>query len=267
MRAAWYTLDSMSSDIDTSTNGLIWIHYLSGVDRSKLNRKGMQQIAQFSRCVPCRLRAMHICDTDSETSGLYQDLILRITDAGSRVRLKYHSGTSLEFVMLSKRLKNWHSNICHDLGSHIEVVYQLQTFGIQGRILPLTKNGEILVDGHHKWLRRQKRREDDSSNAQRVLIPTNKDVLAGRGRGVQEHVGNLRFRHLVAELQEEYDALKDLFGAKGMVADKVIREILSGGGRFLKDDGIGWVPLKDSEAREKVSMTFRSRRKETNTNR
>jgi hypothetical protein len=155
-------------------------------------------------------------------------------------------------------------HLCCASGSHVEVVYQLQTFGVQGRILPLTKHGELTVEAHKKWLYRQKRREEDIENVQRVLIPTNKDVLSGRGRGVQEHVGNLRFRQLVAEKQQEYDAHKDLFGAKGRVVDKIIQEILSQGGRFLKDDGIGWVALKEAEAREKVAMTFRSRRKESN---
>mmetsp|Transcript_23453 Transcript_23453/g.57664 ORF Transcript_23453/g.57664 Transcript_23453/m.57664 type:complete len:126 (-) Transcript_23453:35-412(-) len=121
-------------------------------------------------------------------------------------------------------------------------------------------------EGHQKWLSRQQRLETDAGNIPRVLIPTNKDVLKGRGRGVQNHVGNLRFRHMVAERQNEYDA-NDMFGAKGIVANKVMEAIESEGGRFLKDDGIGWVRLEDTDAREKISMTFRSQRKDSNASR
>lgn len=133
-------------------------------------------------------------------------------------------------------------------------------------MLPLDKNGMPTIDGHQKWLGRQKRLEDETTDVQRVLIPTNKDVLKGRGRGVQDHIGNVRFRHMVAEHQAEYDT-NDIFGAKGIVANKVMDSIVSLGGRFLKDDGMGWITLDDSDAKEKVSMTFRSQRKDSITSR
>lgn len=121
-------------------------------------------------------------------------------------------------------------------------------------------------EAHLKWLSRQQRLENEEGHIPRVLIPSNKDVLKGRGRGVQNHIGNLRFRHLVAERQKEYDA-NDMFGAKGIVASNVMEAIESEGGRFLKDDGVGWVQLNDTDAREKISMTFRSQRKDTNPSR
>lgn len=101
---------------------------------------------------------------------------------------------------------------------------------------------------------------------ERVLIPTNKDVLKGRGRGVQDHIGNIRFRCMVAEHQNEYDA-NDMFGAKAIVSSKVMETIEAEGGRFLKDDGMGWIRLNETDAREKVSMTFRSQRKDSNSSR
>jgi hypothetical protein len=111
VRAVWYTIYSTSSDIETSINGLIGIHYLSGVDRSKVDRKGMQQLAQFPRCLPYRFRAVHICDTDSESSGLYQALIIKVIDAITRVRLKYHSGMPLKISkMKSVQEKAEHSH-------------------------------------------------------------------------------------------------------------------------------------------------------------
>eukprot|EP00980_Cylindrotheca_fusiformis_P014026 scaffold3670_cov124-Cylindrotheca_fusiformis.AAC.2 len=239
IRASWYTGYSSLRDVETTTNGTVLIHYLKGVDESKMDIAALQSLGKFALCLPCRVRAMHICNADTQGT-LYNVLAFKLVDTSSRVRIKNISG------------------------SHREIVYHLQTFGIQERVLPLTKHGEILLDVHQKWLNRQRRWEEATDKAFRILTPTNKDVLSGRGRGVQEHVGNLRFRHLIDELRQEYDAHKDLFGAKGMVANKVINEIISQGGRFLKDDGIGWVRLKDSDAREKVSMTFRSRRKEFN---
>ena len=96
----------------------------------------------------------------------------------------------------------------------------------------------------------------------RYIIPSNKDVLSGRGRFVQYHIGNVHFRHLIAERESEYENCEDQLGAKGLVADKVIVEIQSSGGRFLKDDGVGWVLLGESAVHDKVTMAFRSLRKE-----
>mmetsp|Transcript_23452 Transcript_23452/g.57661 ORF Transcript_23452/g.57661 Transcript_23452/m.57661 type:complete len:437 (-) Transcript_23452:35-1345(-) len=242
LRAAWYTIMSASADIETSMNGLVVIHYLTKLEWSKLDRRGIWQIAKFQQCLPYKFRAAHICDTNTHGGSFYHAIFIKTLDAISRVRILYHSG------------------------SHLEVVYKLQTFGIQERILPLDKNGMPTREGHQKWLSRQQRLETDAGNIPRVLIPTNKDVLKGRGRGVQNHVGNLRFRHMVAERQNEYDA-NDMFGAKGIVANKVMEAIESEGGRFLKDDGIGWVRLEDTDAREKISMTFRSQRKDSNASR
>lgn len=150
-------------------------------------------------------------------------------------------------------------------GSHIEVKYALLTYGIPSRSLPFSKHGEPTIDSHTKWLQRQKVAEEKlgaEERIDRIMIPSNKDVLSGRGRFVQYHMGNVHFRHLIAERESEYENCEDQLGAKGLVADKVITQIQSSGGRFLKDDGVGWVLLSKSAAHDKVTMAFRSLRKE-----
>ena len=151
----------------------------------------------------------------------------------------------------------------------MEIKYQLQTYGIPERVLPFSKNGEPTIDSHMKWIQRLKEAEEEETHKEkitdkekiRVMIPSNKDVLSGRGRFVQDFVGNVHFRHLIASSVPEYENCEDIFRAKGQVADKVIDDIHSSGGRFLKDDGIGWVLLDEKAVHDKVTMTFRSRRK------
>lgn len=99
------------------------------------------------------------------------------------------------------------------------------------------------------------------------------DVLLGRGYLAVKHEGNVRFRQLVKEFQEQYAAATEVTG-KHDVACEVVRKIKERNGRFLRrrvlaadgqreDIGDGsdqqdsWVNVDDSIAIEKAKQTFR----------
>mmetsp|Transcript_23453 Transcript_23453/g.57663 ORF Transcript_23453/g.57663 Transcript_23453/m.57663 type:complete len:311 (-) Transcript_23453:490-1422(-) len=92
LRAAWYTIMSASADIETSMNGLVVIHYLTKLEWSKLDRRGIWQIAKFQQCLPYKFRAAHICDTNTHGGSFYHAIFIKTLDAISRVRILYHSG-------------------------------------------------------------------------------------------------------------------------------------------------------------------------------
>lgn len=60
------------------------------------------------------------------------------------------------------------------------------------------------------------------------------DVLMGRGVARNEHTGNVRYREIVAYYKEEYLATTRR-AQKNKIARKVIKEVESTGGRFLRD--------------------------------
>ena len=98
---------SASADIETNTNGLVVIHYLTKLDWSKLDRIGIWQIAKFQQCLPYKFRAAHICDTNTQGGGFYQAIFIKTLDAISRVRILYHPGergSSTEAVCTLNRL-------------------------------------------------------------------------------------------------------------------------------------------------------------------
>jgi hypothetical protein len=146
-------------------------------------------------------------------------------------------------------------------GSHLEVVYNLQTFGIMAQALPFSGNGEVLTTDFHvqKWQQRRKQEQLDKKSKS-IGTPINNDVLFGRGKFVQDNLGNLRFRQIIDENRERYDKLdKD---GKTRLAEEIVRRLKGLGARFLKDeDGGGWVEADEKLARKKVSMCFRSQRK------
>lgn len=97
---------------------------------------------------------------------------------------------------------------------------------------------------------------------QPISAPTKKDVLQGRGQGVQRHPGNVKYRTLVFVNKGLYakcprtDKIKI---SKGIVA--AIREV---GGRFLElDERSGtYRDIGDKKATEKTSQALREGQKE-----
>jgi len=83
------------------------------------------------------------------------------------------------------------------------------------------------------------------------------DVLCGRGGATNNHVGNKRFRKIVAEYQHEY--LEARKKEKAVIARSIVARIKGDGGRFLKRDGGSgmWIQVTDKKATEKTSQALR----------
>mmetsp|Transcript_298 Transcript_298/g.494 ORF Transcript_298/g.494 Transcript_298/m.494 type:complete len:348 (-) Transcript_298:261-1304(-) len=101
------------------------------------------------------------------------------------------------------------------------------------------------------------RQERDSTS------PRPKDVLCGKGKAVFDHVGNRRFRFIVAMNIDKYHKQMTKVARSAMVRS-ITDQVLSSGARFLKrsdntaeklDDR--WFVLSKEEARAKVSQTMR----------
>jgi hypothetical protein len=101
-----------------------------------------------------------------------------------------------------------------------------------------------------------------------ISVPSNTDVLLGKGKRCQNHQGNLRFRYLVDEYRNEYDSANTNDERKeiNIKIYNIIRKERNG--RFLQEvkdphtgATAGWVEVGEAKAREKVSMCFRSKRR------
>jgi len=89
------------------------------------------------------------------------------------------------------------------------------------------------------------------------VVPSESDVLCGRGRQCFEHEGNKRFRYIVAANLQEYLTAKTRQD-KTLVVYTVIYEVLENGGRFLKRDSHGqWYDSGMRGAKEKVGHALR----------
>jgi hypothetical protein len=88
------------------------------------------------------------------------------------------------------------------------------------------------------------------------LLPN--DVADGRGAATNQHVGNVRFRRLIAEHGRLYGSIKD--GQKHLLAEEMVSKIRSTGGRFLKKDykSGAWVEISRERAKKKAQVLLRA---------
>jgi len=94
-----------------------------------------------------------------------------------------------------------------------------------------------------------------------VLVPGELDILLGRGRGAQNHKGNIHYRQVVETFRSRYEQIPQK-GAKTQLIREVVAVIYDNGGRFLKLDGFGrWIPVDPEVARDKVSHSFRNQKR------
>ncbi|KAL3930754.1 MAG: hypothetical protein SGBAC_011626 [Bacillariaceae sp.] len=99
----------------------------------------------------------------------------------------------------------------------------------------------------------------DADDARIVTTVGDEDVLFGR---MYEHAGNERLRQHVEVISAEYNASNR--GRKKQIADSLVQEVKSRGGRFLKPIESGrWVEVTDKMAETKVSARFRNFRRKT----
>jgi len=91
------------------------------------------------------------------------------------------------------------------------------------------------------------------------FIPGSNDVLMGRGKKCTEHVGNERFRRLVASKLDEYSGANKR--EKTALLLSIVKQVRMGSptGGFIKLDSTAglWFEVGDFLAREKVSQAFR----------
>ena len=91
----------------------------------------------------------------------------------------------------------------------------------------------------------------------KIARPNDKDILSGRGTGVNVHLGNVFFRELVHANKESYVNAKA--PEKKRLIKKIVEITKANGHRFLKQDPSTklWTTLSHDEAKKKTAQALR----------
>mmetsp|Transcript_19615 Transcript_19615/g.37094 ORF Transcript_19615/g.37094 Transcript_19615/m.37094 type:complete len:327 (-) Transcript_19615:27-1007(-) len=113
-----------------------------------------------------------------------------------------------------------------------------------------------------------------SASNEAVYKLASNDVLMGRGAAVIGNEGNRRFRKLIQKFKSEYDATR-IRQEKDRIARKIVENIISRGGRFLKKietpaqmelykvkaGKTAWAIVQEAVVLQKVKQAFRDDRR------
>lgn len=75
---------------------------------------------------------------------------------------------------------------------------------------------------------------------------------------VQNHIGNVKLRGLIADCRKTYE--KTDTGMKHTVTGAIVDTVKQSSGLFFKSDDEAWILVDDAAARAKVSAQFRTLR-------
>ena len=231
---------SLIEDVETQRNGMILMGVNVGPKR-RIDREVAFNVHKVRRALPLRTVAIHYCYDDMRMIPMMTLGMLAMGAAG-RVRFRPHYG-------------DWRKDIS----------YQLSTFGVPADAVPITEDGEVKVKTFRSWVKARKSQEDGQKGQKQssegtIVLPTRVDVLYGRGKPIQDHVGNLRYHALLEYYHSSYEDAKKF--QKKQLANRIVSIVHEYGGRFLKQDshGAGWVEVDETVACDKVSHAFRTRR-------
>lgn len=237
MRMRYYVTMSMLQSEETQLKGIVAIAYTVGKYQDSVNGMGFLEHMKLSLALPVYTASFHAC-CDDIREHLLGSLALSIMPPKLKARFRLH------------------------LGSHLESQYQLSTYGIPAKALPLMPwTNEINLNQHLEWCRSrlQEVTGESPSFAQSLfvgIVPNDNDVLYMGGKKSVNR-GNDRLRTHVKELAHTY--VTGSMERKRLIVDDMITEIRNTGGRFLKQTKTGmWNEVPLDEIRAKLTQMFRN---------
>mmetsp|Transcript_594 Transcript_594/g.1427 ORF Transcript_594/g.1427 Transcript_594/m.1427 type:complete len:752 (+) Transcript_594:258-2513(+) len=241
LRPLWYMLSLIAKDEVNQKSGVVMVRYLRGFTTLRDTYEEAKKVAMVRDAIPQKYAALHYCYNDESMTALV-------------------TAQKIHFLTRNQR-----SHTREHLASHDEICFRLETYGIHVDRTILLENGHLGMAWYNEWIQLREATETEvqpigsgsaKSTIETTVVPSNFDVLFGRGRNTREHCGNLRCAVLVEMHQKEYESCSKT--EKTAIAERIIKMVKECGGKFLKKDRkYGWQEVPDNKAREKVAHFFR----------
>jgi hypothetical protein len=241
VRSSWYSIfNELLADEDVQKRGTIDVMYfvdMKGIPDSMLTY--VRDSHHILSEMPCRPCGFHVCYNNNLIRPFLSFLHM-VTSKDRKLRERLH------------------------FGSHLEVQYELCTFGIDLQYKNFDQSDgveyiETFLDSRRQIEAAERRQEEEEQARTGVILhPTPIDVICGRGKPYQDFPGNLRVGRIVDETVPLYLETHERL-AKTMIAMGIVQQVQKSGGRFLTRRDDGWELAQDKVARGKISQALRVR--------
>eukprot|EP00934_Nitzschia_sp_Nitz4_P000376 Nitzschia sp. Nitz4//scaffold90_size81538//76870//80378//NITZ4_005330-RA/size81538-augustus-gene-0.13-mRNA-1//1//CDS//3329560044//376//frame0 len=129
---------------------------------------------------PIRVSAHHFCMPNAMPGArpfqALLEVVIPIHAPKMRARIRFHYGTFMEWC------------------------YDLMTFGLPVQLLPMTADFKVKAKIHKESLDMQIRAASLGSSLDTIVLPTNRDLLIGKGKPIQQSPGNLKWSEFLETL-------------------------------------------------------------------
>jgi hypothetical protein len=241
VRSTWYSVfNELLADEDVQKRGTIDVLYfvdMEGIPDAML--KYVRDSHHILDALPCRPCGFHVCYNNNLIRPFLSFLHM-VTSKDRKLRERLH------------------------FGSHLEVQYELCTFGIDLQCKDIDQHYGLeymqTFLEKRKQIEAEERLQEEEEQARTGVIvhPAPIDVLCGRGKPYQDFPGNLRVGGIVDDNVPTYLETHERL-AKTMIAMGIVQQIQKAGGRFLTRRDDGWEVAQDKVARGKISQALRVR--------
>ncbi|KAL3941170.1 MAG: hypothetical protein SGBAC_004424 [Bacillariaceae sp.] len=249
LRCLSFLVSKAAKDEDTQKRGIVVIYYgLAQKTYDGRNNGPVHWIRAFGD-LPARVVATHFCYDNAAMKPLL-NLVSDHMEPKMLCRFRSHCGQHGE---------------CQD---------SLKTFGIPMECLPVDVTGQVDLTNHtmllktiefeeqHSTMQDQLMAQAATTIGMKFLIPSQMDIILGRGQHAKNTPGHIRFIQLLVNYQARYEAAEK--SQKTGIADLILKELKLDGCRFLKPlAGGGWLQVTDEAGREKINHAFRNLRRTT----
>jgi hypothetical protein len=232
----FYQIMTAMENVEVQQKGIVAIAYNNKAAKNK-SSDTLHTIMKMFHGFPWRIQAIHFCSTeDAPVTKLFANFFQFVVGKEGRVRFR-----------------------CH-FGSHMEVQYNLMSFGINIKNFPFDMNGAFQPEKHPTFLEQHQAIEIARKNKEKedgTIVLTGHDVLLGRGRPIQDFPGNIALCDLVDQNIDRYRACAKS-SEKDVLFQDIIQSVKTSGGRFLRringENGQEdhWVIADDTQASEKI---------------
>ncbi|CAB9514861.1 expressed unknown protein [Seminavis robusta] len=281
MRVLFYTMIVAAQDIQTQIHGRVHVIWVTAAGLGQA--ADLWKIASMQSASVIRHQGIHMCidQENGHVSAPMVSLAQMAMTAVLRVRVRRHMGnpSELKFALMTYGIPteslpvSHNGEISHEL--HVERLKQIRNderLAKQHQVAPkqLSESPSSTIGSPGDDENTAPSTKDDNEKEKPAALvvkvvdaPSNSDILMGKGKNIQNHGGNIRFRALIDQHRPRYDEANKT--QKTQIAQEIVHIVKHGWkGRFLirENKKVGWIPLVDDlAARQKVSSCFRDARK------
>ncbi|KAG7369583.1 hypothetical protein IV203_027329 [Nitzschia inconspicua] len=281
LRAFFYLGAVAARDEETQRKGVVIIQYSLGAEFA--SRSVIHGLGRVLRALPLRVASIHACVNDMVVKAAATIASLLIGSSNT-VRVRSHCGTDME---VQYALMTFGLNVNFpvsfpispsgevDLSGHVHFLEQrrlqeemeIQSEAVSNverqsdHFLSSSPEPDAMILDPNSCDELRHKLKPWQTEYSPIIVPGELDIIFGRGKGYQNHKGNVRYRHIVETKRPLYEALSTKKEKTQLIKD-VVKSIYDGGGRFLRQDPLGrWIPIDQEVARDKVSHSFRNQKR------